>query len=328
MLQVKLTTTSADWPLQRQTPGESGVWGNCQFLINQEVESCDCWVVYDDLPECQETTCPPQNTILITAEPPSVKSYARNFTRQFGTIVTCNRQIRAPRVIYSQSSLPWHVGRRSRAHQNISFSKNYDELAAMQSFEKKRLISVITSDKKFTRGHRQRLELVNRLKQHFGAQLDVFGRGINEIEDKWDAIAGYRYHIALENCSYPDYWTEKLSDAYLAGALPIYFGCPNVKEYFPERSVIPISSDFSQAAAVIEKTLKEDPYQDLVPEIMQARRLVLDTYNLFPRLHALINQVAAAGEGKRQVTLKPASEYTSALDRIRVKINGYIHRLL
>jgi len=328
MLQVKLTTTSADWPLQRQTPGESGIWGNCQFLINQEVDSCDFWVVYDDLSERQETRCPPQNTLLITAEPPSVKTYPREFIRQFGTIVTCNRQIRAARVTYSQSSLPWHVGRRSKGHQNISFSKNYDELAAMQSFEKKRLISVITSDKKFTRGHRQRFELVNRLKQHFGPRLDVFGRGINEIEDKWDAIAGYRYHIALENCSYLDYWTEKLSDAYLAGAVPIYFGCPNVKEYFPERSVIPISSDFSEAVAVIEKTLNDDPYMDLLPEVLQARKLVLDTYNLFPRLHALINQVAAADAPKTSVSLNPASRYTSALAGIGVKINQYIHRFI
>jgi len=176
MYRIKLTTSSPEWPIQRQTPGESGIWGNCQFLINTQVEECDYWVVCDDLPTSQFTRCPPQNTVLMTSEPPSVKNYVPEFLQQFSLIITCNRQIKASHVIYSHSSLPWHVGRRSSQHNNLGFSKNYDELISIETFEKKRLISVITSDKKFTRGHRQRINFVNQLKQHFGPELDVFGR--------------------------------------------------------------------------------------------------------------------------------------------------------
>ena len=55
---------------------------------------------------------------------------------------------------------------------------------------------------------------------------------INPIEDKFDALIGYKYHLALENSVIPDYWTEKLADSLLAWCKPIYYGCPNINDYF------------------------------------------------------------------------------------------------
>jgi hypothetical protein len=327
MLKVKLTTADPEWPLQRQTPAEAGIWGNCQFFIDSDIEECDFWVVFGDLCTPQTTHCSIQNTLLITNEPPSIKSYPLAFTQQFSTIITCNRQIKTANVIYSHTSLPWHVGRKSKNHTNLGFSKNYDELSALKPFDKKRLISVITSDKAFTRGHRQRIDFVKKLKQHFGPVLDVYGRGIHEIEDKWDAIRDYKYHITLENCSYPDYWTEKLSDVYLAGAVPIYYGCPNLANYFSEASFIPIQYDFNHAIAVIEKTLREDRYADFVPEITHARALVLDQYNLFPRLHDYINQVITDGP-KLPITLKPAQKCASMSFQAREKIQRILSHFI
>jgi len=79
------------------------------------------------------------------------------------------------------------------------------------------------------------------VKDYFGERIDIFGRGINEIEDKWDALDRYKYHIALENSVVEDYWTEKLSDAYLAGCYPIYYGCPNIEKYFDISSLARIN---------------------------------------------------------------------------------------
>jgi hypothetical protein len=48
------------------------------------------------------------------------------------------------------------------------------------------------------------------------------------------AVAGrYRFCIAFENSIAPDYVTEKLFDAYLAGAVPVYRGAPNVADFAP-----------------------------------------------------------------------------------------------
>jgi len=107
----------------------------------------------------------------------------------------------------------------------------------MHSLPKSKLMSVITSSKDFTEGHQKRLNFVRRLKDYFGEDIDVFGRGIREVDDKWDAISPYKYHIALENSVYPHYWTEKLGDVYLSGAYPIYYGCLNLEDYFPEAPI-------------------------------------------------------------------------------------------
>jgi len=260
MIEVKLSTANPEWPIARQTPGEKGIWGNCHFFVNQKVEHCDFWVVYEGLSKPEKATCPKQNTILITGEPPTVKKYKPSFLNQFATIITCQRDVRRRGVIYTQQMQPWTVGRHQKQHVNIYWNKNYDELKTITHFEKTKLISVISSDKSFTQGHRERLEFVRKLAQHFGSKLDIFGRGINEIEDKWDAIAPYKYHVALENTSYQDYWTEKLGDTFLAGSYPLYYGCPNIFDYFPKTALTCIDINKPQRAITkIEEMIHATP---------------------------------------------------------------------
>ena len=87
MIRGKLTTNFPEWPLIRQTPGRSGVWGDCRFFINEDVEECDFWVVYDDVLRPETTRCPPGNTLLVTGAPPSVKTYHPRFAAQFARVL-------------------------------------------------------------------------------------------------------------------------------------------------------------------------------------------------------------------------------------------------
>jgi hypothetical protein len=110
----------------------------------------------------------------------------------------------------------------------------------------------------------------------------LFGRGLNEIEDKWDALANYRYHVAIENSTVNHYWTEKLSDAFLAGCHPIYHGCPNITDYFSLGSLTPIDINYPEKAiAIIEACIEQNRYESSERLIWEAREKVLDTYNLF-----------------------------------------------
>ncbi|MDQ2800823.1 MAG: glycosyltransferase family 10, partial [Armatimonadota bacterium] len=253
LIRVKLSTNFPELPLIRQTPGRAGVWGNCRFFINEPVEECDFWVVYEDVLQPETTRCPPENTLVIMGEPPSVRQYDRRFTAQFAQALTCRRAMKHPGAIYHQQALPWMVGwryYRETSQWDTACTKDYDELAALPPIPKTRRLSVISSDKAFTPGHRQRLEFVHRLKQHFGDEIDVFGRGLRDFEDKWDVLAPYQYHVILENGQFPDYWTEKLSDALLAGAYPFYGGCPNIGDYFA--GDVLTRRDISQPAQAIE----------------------------------------------------------------------------
>jgi hypothetical protein len=334
MYSVKLSTPCPDWPFYRQTPGGSGVWGNYEFFENKEIDKCDFWVVYDELLHEETVSCPKEATILILGEPPSVKRYQEAYLKQFAAVVSCHEGLGHPHLIRSHPAQPWHVGRRVKNGVSTEFTKNYDELTSMPAFSKERLISVITSDKTITAGHRKRLEFVRALKDHFGERMDLFGRGICDVEDKWDAIAPYKYHVVLENSSYPDYWTEKLSDSFLAGAFPFYYGCRNLSDYFPEGSYLPIDvHDSAAAIAVIEKALSEGVYEKRRDELALAKDAVLNRYNLYALVAEVCDTLAGThgnygNSGAAMVNIKPESAFISGFGRIlsaMAKIKERIH---
>lgn len=319
MLKVRISNTWPEWSLLRQTPGGKGVWGDCRFFVNEDVEECDYWVVYEGLLKAERAVCPLENTILITGEPPSVKTYDGQFLKQFATVIGCDRNIAHPNVIFSQQSMPWHVGRLVRGLETFGFSKDYDELSAINGFEKDKLISVISSDKSFTPGHAQRHEFTRRLAERLGSRIDVFGRGVRDIEDKWDAISRYKYHVAIENSRYPDYWTEKLGDAYLGGAYPFYYGCQNLSDYFSAGAFTAIDiNDLDAAVNVIEDAIVRHRYEESVSEIESARNSVLNSYNLFPMICDYISSNEHGGK-KLSITLHPESTFSESSRPERVK---------
>ena len=311
---VKLSTLIGDGPLlARQTPGWSCHWGDCRFAINRPIDRCDAWVVFEDHLQPESVVCPPRNTILITGEPPSIGSYHPRFLAQFGLILTCHPDLDHPHVLRCQQASPWHFGllrpdRPVSVVQRNAATYDYDTLARMLSFPKERLISVVCSSKGFTPGHRRRLAFVEKLKHHFGARVSHFGAGFHVISDKAEAILPYRYHVALENCSVKDYWTEKLADAFLGGAYPFYYGCPNLADYFPAEAFTMIDINDPQCAlATIEEAIHHDYYDKRQTAIASARSLVLDKYNLFAVAHDLCKSMPA--DSPRSVTILPGSSF-------------------
>jgi len=58
------------------------------------------------------------------------------------------------------------------------------------------------------------------------------------VFNKKDALINYKYSIAVENSREKNYITEKFIDCFLCDAIPIYYGCPNIKEVYPEEFFI------------------------------------------------------------------------------------------
>lgn len=305
---VKISAPFNEW--LRQTPSEKGIWKNAHFFVNDDsIKECDYWVVYEGLVKEETVFCPKENVILITGEPPSIKKYNKKFLRQFSKIITCHRNIEHDNIIYWQQALPWHIGRRQIDNQNIKFAKNYDYLRkiTLKATDKNKIFSVILSNKAFTQGHRDRIDFVKMLKNHFGDKIDIFGRGFKEVEDKWNAIAPYKYHIVLENSSLNDYWTEKLADAFLGESYPIYYGANNIYSYFSKNSLTKIDIHKPEEAIKIIEMVMEGNYQEKYKnEIIKSKNKILDEYNLFP---TIISKIIVKDENqnyeKNKVVLKP-----------------------
>ena len=328
MVTVKISNNAfPKWPLLRQTPNASGIWGACKFHINDDSRECDYWVVYGELKSTEVAYCPPENTILITTEPSSIEQYSSRFLSQFATIITCHRGLEHSNVIYGQQGLPWHVGKVKKGQRDYQFSSryDYDVLKQYKSFTKTKEISVIASNKTITEGHKKRFEFVKQIAEHFGLRMDVFGQGVRDIDDKWDAIADYKYHIVIENSSFPDYWTEKLTDCYLGGAYPFYYGCTNIQSYFPQEAFSAIDiNDVGYSIEIIEKALAADVYAQSTAVLDVSRNLVLDRFNLF----ALINEhIAASAKNsgqKEKVIIVPEKHTHGAGYILRRKWAGIV----
>lgn len=189
-----------------------------------------------------------------------------------------------------------------------------DSLLASSPFEAKSLTaSVVCSAKRKRHGHRKRDEFVATLERSGIPGLDIFGRGrARQAACKRDAILPYRYHIVLENSAHPDYWTEKLADAYLGGAFPFYWGCPNIDRYFPEGSFARIDiGNPGEALRTIRDTIGAGTFERALPLLDEARNLVLDRYNLFPTVVSLFRKFPSApGTERVPVTLRPERDFT------------------
>lgn len=247
----------------------------------------------------------PENTILMLSEPSSVVNFPKSYRNQFGMLYSCQADITHKNVIYGQAMLPWFVGV-VKKDDKVEYTISYDDLKDKPFPRKKKTISVITSNKAFTRGHQARIDFVVKLKQHYGELIDVYGRGFNGFDDKWDVLKDYKYHIAIENCSTPYYWTEKLSDCYLAGCYPIYYGATNVTDYFSPDSLSIIDiNDFEGTVARIDKLIANDTYEKAIPYLEEAKDKVLDEYNMYQTIVNCCDKLDVNAT-RQTITLKPS----------------------
>lgn len=273
----------------RQLPGKGSQWGSCRFIFDNDATDYDWLVVYHDLPRepgslcIEKLSCPREKTILVTTEPSSITVYGSDYLQQYGLIITSQEPwaIKHPNIVFTQPGLIWFYGVPTAGGKYIT----YDELQSMPLPDKRKIISTVCSSRQGRLTlHYKRFHFTQRLKD-FIPELEVFGHGVNPMNDKAEVLDPYQYHITIENHVYPNHMTEKLPDSFLGYTLPFYHGCPNAADYFPPESFIPIDfSDFDRTVAIIKSTIANNEYPDRLPYIKEARRRVLDDYNLFALL--------------------------------------------
>ena len=262
------------------TPGGQMRWGDCRFELNPPPGGeTDFAVVLFNARPFDRFRCAPENTLFIAGEPLEKKVYAQGFYRQFGHVLDTHAMSGHPGLILGAPGLNWHVGLDLMTR---TYRYGYDHLAALPYPEKENRISVICSNANKTPGQRQRLALLEQLKHRLGDRLVHFGKGFEPIDDKMDAILPYRLHLVLENSQASNYWTEKIADAYLGWAYPVYLGCPNLGDFFPTGSFTAIADDrIDETTDTIRRLLDSSPSETQQEAVANARALILDEYNPF-----------------------------------------------
>lgn len=266
--------------------------GEIIFRVTPEPEGGDGWLfVCDSSFSCFYTRVPRERRVLFLTEPREITVYPAGYLRQFGVVVS---PYELPdfggRVITANPCLGWFAG--SRAFASVR------EALAWTPPPKTREISMVTSLKGRLRDRKSRVALLNALRDALGPRLGCYGREFAPLDDKLDGIAEYKYHVAVENSRTPLYWTEKLADAWMGWALPLYSGAPGIKDQLPDPRGVELIDidDISGTVARISEILREDPYESRLEAIRKCREWVIAEANPCERVCRIIesNPEAAA----------------------------------
>lgn len=133
---------------------------------------------------------------------------------------------------------------------------------------KNKLVSMIASTKSFLQGHRRRLEWVDKLKN----KVDLYGSGRpNQLKNKEDGIRDYMFSVSIENDDTDGYISEKITDNFVMGTVPVYWGSKKtVSRYFDKKGVIFLEDDPDLS------TLSKEKYYDMIPYIKKNYEIAIN----------------------------------------------------
>jgi hypothetical protein len=107
--------------------------------------------------------------------------------------------------------------------------------------DKTKLVSMIASNKIMCQDHVYRQKIVNLYRD----KLDLFGRGFNVITNKEEGLNDYFFSIAMENGTYPLMYSEKITDCFACGTIPIYYGTNMIGDVFNADGIITLDDSFN-----------------------------------------------------------------------------------
>jgi hypothetical protein len=248
----------------KQTPGNSGKWGDIEGTSN--FDEADYYIVLDGHPKMLSQ----DKTIFVKREPDYISSRRQNYKHMIDWKDT-------------NCGVTWWI------------NKTYDELVVMEYPEKPKDVSCVASSKHVHRN--------NYIKSLFkgDSPIDLYGYGHNHSyygnnykgplnydgKCKLRGMLDYKYNIAMENSQQKNYWGEKLGDAFLSWCVPIYWGCTNMEDYFPEGSYHMIDMNKTKLSDIIE--IVKQPVN--VEALTKARNIVLNDYNIWEVVNRKIKSI-------------------------------------
>lgn len=202
--------------------------------------------------------------VLVQIEPPAIlnttQSILDNFEK-FDLILTWNKELlhlpNAQKFIFGCCWIDWDT-----------FNPN-----------KRKQVSFITSNKGWAFGHQMRLSVWEGLKE----AEDLNGFEILKhmspprVQSKNFLFENAKYSITLENQKIENWITEKVIDCFASKTIPIYWGCPNIGEYFNIDGII--TFDTLEELKDILDNLEESYYDkriDIIEENFEKSKFYWD----------------------------------------------------
>lgn len=124
-------------------------------------------------------------------------------------------------------------------------------------------ISFLCGDKKMIEGHFLRHSIYENQEKIILPKHFIYTSPWDGGKDIcWESM----YHIAVENSRNKNYFTEKIIDAFLTKTIPIYWGCPNINEFFNKEGIIVFNTTDELISIV----------NNLTPEFYESKKDIIE----------------------------------------------------
>ena len=273
---------------RKQTPGNSGCWGNLQGIDNYE--QADYFGVIDVIPNDLRNRIREDKCVFLGAHPETMQAY-RDMSSYKG--------IKMYDLKYNSGFLEWWI------------KYDYDMIKALQPPTKTEVLGAIVSNARTQVYHTKRLDFLERfcynvdkfnlygrinptgsLIKHYKyacGSIDARGAsasgGNDHMSGKEEVYLQHKYMIEFDATG-EHYFSERVLDCLFLWSLPIYWGGNALPKYLPEGSYFLL--DINGNGDDIKSLIKTDFYERNIDNIAKARNILLDELQLWPRIHQAI----------------------------------------
>jgi len=87
------------------------------------------------------------------------------------------------------------------------------------------------------------------------------------LNDDRSGLYKSQFSVAIENALVDNYFTEKLMDCFLTKTVPVYYGCPNIVNFFEPKGIIDITHNSADEAIAKVNTITGNTYLDMLPYV-------------------------------------------------------------
>lgn len=112
----------------------------------------------------------------------------------------------------------------------------------------------------------------------------IEGEGKKEV---WNRNS--MFHVAVENSKHQNYFTDKIIDCFCTKTLPIYWGAPNIGDFYDKRGIITFENE-DELINIINNLTPEDYYSRL-EYINNNYNLAIENSDFFKRIEIFLDEL-------------------------------------
>ena len=147
-------------------------------------------------------------------------------------------------VVFPQAYYGIYVGidKQSQCLDHLLFTEKRTLSAQQQREKDKFCVFLVSNPKTEVRNHM--FHLLSSYKK-----VDSYGKHLNNTKNvpfEPEMVKKYKFFISFENNAMDFYFTEKLINAFMYGAIPIFWGFPQIREYINMDAIIYLPPNFTQ----------------------------------------------------------------------------------